>query len=353
MSTTALSQDTLRRVNRWKLAGVIALLISLFTVLIAVENLLVSSLLAFVIAYTAGPVVNYLERRGVSRGLATGLTFVGAGLLILGIGAWLAPYLAETISRLQADMPRFITGLGQYVQDFEGRVHAYAGPFSNFEVTSKVETRLTDWTHDVFQNLPSVLKTFFTVMVLGPFLAFFMIKDGRSVSTLMLSLVPNYLFEPALSLQHQINLQIGHFVRARLLESLIVAAVTTIGLLIVGFPYAVLLGLVAGLTNLIPYIGPLIGAVPAILIALVNGYSGLSVLAVVLVYVVAQIIDAGFLIPLMVAKIVDLHPVTVIIVIIAGAQLMGVLGMIISIPVASTLKVTVSTVYRHLIDTRT
>ena len=111
--------------------------------------------------------------------------------------------------------------------------------------------------------------------------------------------------------------------------------------------------MVAGLTNLIPYIGPLIGAVPAILIALVNGYSGLSILAVVLVYVVAQVIDAGFLIPLMVAKIVDLHPVTVIVVIIAGAQLMGVLGMIISIPVASTLKVTVSTVYRHLIDTRT
>jgi predicted PurR-regulated permease PerM len=71
-----------------------------------------------------------------------------------------------------------------------------------------------------------------------------------------------------------------------------------------------------------------------------------------MVYVVAQLIDAGFLIPLMVAKIVDLHPVTVIIVMIAGAQILGVLGMIISIPVASTLKVTVGTIYRHLIDTR-
>ena len=102
-----------------------------------------------------------------------------------------------------------------------------------------------------------------------------------------------------------------------------------------------------------PYIGPLIGALPAFAIALVNGYSSLGVFLVALVYVVAQLIDAGILIPMLVAKIVDLHPVTVIIVIIAGAQVLGILGMIISIPVASTLKVTFSTIYRHLIDTRT
>jgi putative permease len=200
--------------------------------------------------------------------------------------------------------------------------------------------------------LPGALKTFFTVMLLGPFLAFFMVKDGRAVTNTVLDLVPNQLFEPALSLLHQINFQIGQFVRARMLESLIVGMVTAIGLLIIQFPYAVLLGVIAGLTNFIPYLGPIMGAVPAFLIALVNAHSGLDVLLVAMVYVIAQLIDAGFLIPLMVAKIVDLHPVTVIIVIIAGAQLMGILGMIICIPVAATLKVTINTVYRHLIDTR-
>jgi putative permease len=189
-------------------------------------------------------------------------------------------------------------------------------------------------------------------MLLGPFLAFFMVKDGRSVVNILLGLVPNQLFETALSLQHQINFQIGQFVRARILESLIVGVVTAIGLLVISFPYAVLLGAFAGLTNFIPYLGPILGAVPAFLVAMVNGYSGLEVFLMSAVYIVAQLIDAGFLIPLMVAKIVDLHPVTVIVVIIAGAQILGILGMIISIPVASTIKVTVSTVYRHLIDTR-
>ncbi len=120
----------------------------------------------------------------------------------------------------------------------------------------------------------------------------------------------------------------------------------------ISFPYAILLGVIAGLTNLIPYLGPVLGAVPAFLIAFVNGASSLQLALLAAVYIAAQLIDIGLLIPVLVAKIVNLHPVTVIVVIIAGAQTMGILGMIISIPLAGTLKVTVSTIYRHLIDTR-
>jgi putative permease len=349
--TPTVSQNTLQRVNRWKLAGLVTLLVCGFIVLVAVENLLVSALLAFVISYSVGPIVNMLERHGISRTLATLATFVVAGGVLTGLGFWLFPYLAETLSALRADLPRYITGIGKFINDAEAKVHTISGPLLNLDLTDRVETQLTGWTHDFFDKLPSFLKTLVTVSLLGPFLAFFMVKDGRVVSNTVLGMVPNQLFEPALSLLHQINFQIGQFVRARVLESLIVGIVTASGLLMISFPYAVLLGVVAGLTNFIPYLGPIMGAVPAFMIALVNNHDGLGILLVALVYVVAQLIDAGFLIPLMVAKIVDLHPVTVIIVIIAGAQLMGILGMIISIPVASTLKVTINTVYRHMIDT--
>lgn len=348
----AIPQTTLRRANRWKLIGLLALLVFSFFVVVAVENLLVSSLIAFVISYTLGPVVNYLERQGISRTLSTTAVFVSVGVVLALMGLWLAPYLGETVSRLQADMPRYISGLSEFVSELEIRVHSIAGPLSNFDLTSRIEGQLTTWTHNFFEQLPGFVKTFFTVMLLGPFLAFFMVKDGRNLVRAVMGLAPNDLFETSLSLQHQINVQIGQFVRARILESLIVGLITACGLFMISFPYPLLLGMFAGLTNLIPYLGPILGAVPAFLIALVNGYSGLEVTALAMVYIITQLIDAGFLIPLLVAKIVDLHPVTVILVIIAGAQLMGVLGMIISIPVAGTLKVTVSTIYRHLIDTR-
>jgi putative permease len=196
------------------------------------------------------------------------------------------------------------------------------------------------------------------VALLAPFLAYFMLQDGRGVSRTLLSMVPNNLIELALNLHHQINDQMGGFIRARFLEAAIVGLVVWIGLAIIGYPYAPLLAIFAALTNLIPYIGPIIGAVPAVLIALISEegamYHSMSISLVIVtsIYFIAQLIDVLFIIPFVVAKIVNLHPVTVILVIIIGAQLMGILGMVISIPVASVLKLTLNAVYNHLLDFR-
>jgi putative permease len=348
----AVSRSMLKRANRWKVAGLFGLLLFAFIFVIAIENLMMSLIIAVVISYTLGPMVNFLERHGVARGSSTSAVFLVIGITLALVGIWLFPYLGRSLSTLQSDMPRYISGLGQFIAEAEIHLRSIVGPLSDFDLTSRVQSQLTSWTQSFFEQLPTTVKTFLTVMVLGPFLAFFMVKDGRKVMRTVMELVPNNLFETALSLQHQINFQIGQFVRARLLESFIVGLVTAIGLMMISFPYPIILGAVAGVTNLIPYLGPLLGAVPAFCIALVNGYTSLDIALMGLVYIIAQLIDAGFLIPVLVAKIVDLHPVTVILVIIAGAQVLGILGMIISIPVASTVKVTVTTVYRHLIDTR-
>lgn len=341
-----------RRVDRFRLIGVFLLLISAVVVLLAVENLLVSSILAFVIAYLIGPWVNYLERQGIDRVVATTGVFFLTGVALVLVGVLVFPNLGDTLNVFQSQAPKYITGFSRLLADIESRIAHIFGPLSKFDVTGVVESYLTNWTQGFFDHLPGFLKQFVTVMLLGPFLAFFMVKDGRSVLRQIMSLVPNNIFEAALSLQHQINQQIGQFVRARLLEALIVGGVTWVGLVIIGFPFAVLLALFAALTNLIPYLGPIIGFAPALMIALVNGSSSFDLFLLTLVYLSAQLIDAAFIIPLVVAKIVDLHPVTVIIVIIAGAQVMGVLGMIISIPVASTFKVTIGTIYRHLTNSR-
>ncbi len=114
------------------------------------------------------------------------------------------------------------------------------------------------------------------------------------------------------------------------------------------FPYAVILAVFAGLTNLIPYVGPIFGAIPALLIATIDKDSSM-ILLVTLVYVIAQVIDMAFIIPLVVAKIVNLHPVIVIIAIMAGAELGGIVGMIISIPVTSAALLIMSTFYKQLL----
>ena len=165
--------------------------------------------------------------------------------------------------------------------------------------------------------------------------------------------MPNHVFETTLSLTHQIGEQIGRFIRARLLEAFIVGLITGVGLQMISFPYALLLGLFAGLMNLIPYVGPAIGFMPALLIGLVHGMDLMNIMMLISIYVIAQVIDNVLLIPVLVARMMKLHPVTVVVVVIAGAQFMGILGMVISIPVANAIQVAYHAVYQHIISAET
>lgn len=342
----------IKRERLFKLLTLIAILSLGGLVILRVENMLVSLILASVIYYSLNPMVNYLERTGVDRSLAILIPFTGSGVL-LALGIYLlSPLVNEQIESAKKDMPAYIQGfktLGERVNHF---ANTYIGPIMQESVTDKGIEYAQNWAQTAITDLPGIAGKVFTISILAPFFAFFMLRDGRTLTRKCLAIVPNHLFELVLNLFHQINEQMGGFIRARALESLIVGAVVWIGFAIIDFPYSVLLGAVAGVTNLIPYIGPIIGAVPGFVVALVNQGQTSTVVLMVLVYAAAQIVDMLVIIPLVVAKIVNLHPVTVVVVIIIGSQVMGILGMIISIPAASVIKLTVNAVYNHVVGFR-
>ena len=345
-----------RRLQREQLVRLIAFLGMiglLFIILFSVENMLVSSLLAFVFSYMLSPLINFVERKGVNRTLAISVVFALVTVLFGGIVSSSFPFISGQITSLKEELPKYIEGITRIIGDTEAQLATFSGTLFSIDISDQVETTLLTWTSSIFEDLPTLLTKFFTTLILAPFFSFFLLKDGRSFSKILLSMVPNNIFEMVLNLYSQINDQIGQFVRARLIEATFVGLVIWIGLLALEIRYATLLAIFAALTNLIPYIGPFVGAIPALIIALINGETTLSLFLIMLVYLSAQLIDALFLIPLIVAKIVDLHPITVVVSIIIGAQLMGVLGMLISIPVASALKVSITSVYLHLTGFRT
>ncbi|MCC6276948.1 MAG: AI-2E family transporter [Oligoflexia bacterium] len=320
--------------------------------LLGVPGMLVSFLLAFVITYMFKPVVNALERNGTNRTAAILIPFSVVGVLLWGVYKLLLPGITESLVELQAELPKYSASLGELFETHSKTVNELLSKFGNFDVTA----RLTEWAKTSSSNflteLPNFISLSLTTLLLAPFFAFFMLRDGRSITKELLQLVPNNFFELSLNLIYQINQQLGGFIRARLVESLLVGAVVWPGLYLLDVPYSLFLAIVAGLTNLIPYIGPVIGAAPGLAIGFVSGATSTVLMLIALVYVVAQILDMIFIIPLVIAKIVDLHPVTVVVVIIIGSQVMGVLGMIISIPVASILKLTFSVFYNHVVDIR-
>ena len=340
------------RAHRIKLASFLSVILLILIALLTVENLLVSATLGFVISYLLGPWVNFLERRDVNRVFATTSTFVFVGLIVVATSLLVFPMIAVQIDHLKTDLPIYIQELRVFSEKSQRWIENHGASLGPINASTRLEEWVQVWSQALLDDVPRWITNSLTVMMLAPFFAFFMIKDGRRIFRAFFQLAPNPIFEISLSLFHRINEQLGQFVRARLFEAAAVGLVTLIGLLLIQFPYAFVLAAFAALTNLIPYIGPLLGAIPAFAVAFLNGASSLELILLSLVFLVAQIIDAAILMPVMVAKIVNLHPVTVVIAIILGAQLMGVMGMILSIPAASVIKVTFSTLYFHLTDFR-
>lgn len=343
--------DRQRRVRRqyWvKLLTFLGLLFAVIVALLAIDNLLVSFVIAIIISYLVSPLVSYLEGTGMGR-IPSILVVYCLFTTGTGVAIWaLTPFLVDQLSALNTRLPEYVDGTVNLFENIRQTLDLNTGGLVQLDIGDRLREWLTQQSSILFVGLPSVLSSSFAVLFLSPLLGFFILKDGQAMARTLLRLVPNDIFELTLSLQHQIGQQIGSYIRARLIESLIVGGVCFIGFLVIGFPFAFLLAAFAGVANLIPYIGPLFGAAPGIVLALINQSPSVVLLLVALVYLIAQLIDNLIIIPLVVARLVNLHPVTVILSVLLGAQVLGILGMLISIPVASTLKVTFQSIYKHL-----
>jgi putative permease len=336
--------------DRIKLLTVLMVLLTLFAVTFWIQGLLLSVVLAIIGAYMLNPFVARLEARGQSRFLATSIVFGTFSFLLIGLSVAVSPYVGRQVSALQSELPKYLSGTTELLESLQVNLARLSGGLFEIRSTGNFSDWISKQSQTLLENLPNYLSSSASVLLLAPLICFFLMRDGRVWGRQILQLVPNRRFEMALNLQYQINDQIASYIRARIIEAAIVALVVFIGLMAIGFPYATVLAVFAGVTNLIPYIGPIVGAVPAVAIALINQESDLILLLTILVYVIAQLVDMFFIIPLVVAKIVDLHPLTVILAVIIGAEVLGILGMIISIPIFSAAKVTLGTLYRHLTD---
>lgn len=340
------------RERRVKLAAFLLILLVLFLSVSYISNLLVSFVLAVTGYYLISPAVDFLERRGLPRAMAATIPFVFFSLVIFALAKIFFPVLVTQFAAIKTDLPKYADATVQFFSRIESRLSSVLTDIYPMDLKAEIAPKITEWGQSIFSRLPEIVSKSVTVLLLAPFLTYFMLVDGRDFTRRILSLVPNNLFELALNLNYQVGSQMGGYIRARMLQSFLVFSIIWVGLKVIGFPYALVLAAVAGVLNVIPYLGPILGALPALIINFANqGSSGL-VWSLLFVYALAQVIDTVVITPFIVAKIVNMHPVTVVLVIIVGAQWLGVLGMIISIPVFCALKVSSIAIYKHLTDFR-
>lgn len=189
-----------------------------------------------------------------------------------------------------------------------------------------------------------------TFVVIVPLVLFFFLAEGRAIKRAFIEMIPNKYFEMVLNLIYRIDQQLGGYVRGMVLSVVIISALSILGLWLIGLRDYIVVGTIAGVANVIPYLGPLIGIIAGTVSALLQ-YSTLgwaTILPVIGVFLVIQLLDNVFVQPVVVARAVDLHPLVVIFVVLVGSQMFGAMGMLLAVPMTAVIKVAVQTIYEGL-----
>ncbi|MGI6197720.1 MAG: AI-2E family transporter [Candidatus Cloacimonadaceae bacterium] len=298
---------------------------------------------ALILAYILDPLVNAVERLRFPRWLAVVSVYIilaGAiAILIVTFAPSLYEQGTQLISLLQeengatnplVELP-LLKDVHLILLDLETRVPILdlANEYVRFMDT--VVDYLVELPKTLMQNYSAIIGAVSYVGMI-PLISFFLLLDKVHFRKGILSLIPNRYFELSVILIGKIDETVGKFMRAMLFEVIAVALMTFIALSILGVPYAILIGVVAGVANIIPYFGPFIGGCVAVLSSLIAGQPTVMIFWVILAMYLVQVVDNNLVYPVLVGKTIDMHPLIVLLTVLAGGWFGSLTWMLISVP---------------------
>lgn len=336
---------------KWIFIGT-CLVLGLFLIF-KVRAILGPFILAFILAYLMNPLIEVMEKRNISRRKSIALGFV----IIIGVLTMIIflilPTLYNELSKLSGTLPSTI-------DSFAGIIDRFREQFKSTGLPNKValvldehlgqgEVLIANYLNQFLGKLPNALSSV-SLYLLSPVIAIYLLADWKSIREGFFRIVPQSRRMELRRLWQDINHVIREFVRGNLVIAVIVGILIGIGVKLIGMEYALLIGLICGVCDLIPFFGPVIGAVPSVLLALT--YSPGMAIKVILVILVVQQIEGGVISPKLMGNCVGLHPIWVIFALLTGGELAGVWGMFISVPVAAVIHVVIKHIYYRLVTAK-
>lgn len=309
-------------------------------------DLLVMLAIAILIAMIFNPLVSILERHRLQRGIAV-LIVLGLAAFLIGLGiSVLVPTIASQMKAIaQSVNQEKINLILMEIQRSLGELFPFFDSGNFAAKLSEFISSLFFSSIDNISNIVSQIFSFLAIAVIVPFMTYFILKDNKRIIKGIINVMPNRYFEMSYSVLHQISLQLGRFVRGWIFDAFIVGVLSTIGLAVLGIQNSITIGIVAGIGHLIPYFGPIVGGLPAVLISIIQ-FGDLSMLpSIVIMFLIVYTLDNGFIQPNIFSKSVDLHPLAIIILIILGSKVLGVLGMLLAVPIATVLRTAAKEIY--------
>jgi putative permease len=321
----------------------IFLLLYLFYLLSDIIIIFVVSLL---IAFIFNPFVTILERRGLNRLSSTLVMFVGVGILLYLV-------LSFFIPRFVFQMDQFINALKDFslheqLIKVEKEIYTFLPFYPLGEISKRIEQFISSQIVSSFDSISIILSSILSViaiLIIVPFITFFLLKDNRRILQGIVQVMPNNYFEASYWVLKKISLQLGRYVRGWVFDATFVGVTCGLGFYLIGVPYALPLGVIAGLGHLVPYLGPIIGGIPAAIISIIHFGDFSAIPYIIIVMSLVYTFDNGFVQPYVFSKSVDMHPIIIILLIIAGSQLFGILGMLLAVPTAAVIRTSAKEVY--------
>ncbi len=338
--------------RRWVLIG---LVVASVCVLYWIRETLPTFVLALLVAYLLNPLVALLHRRfRVSRLFATGLIYLGLLAILVTTPAVLLPTLVRQVGTLVSQLDDIVVQINNSLQQVPLSAVLGVNPDAHV-VAEQIRLELAALTHQAPMLLIGAASRVFNLLVILV-LSFYLLKDADSFERHLDTAVPAAYRADAERIKTELVEIWSGFLRGQILLALIIGAVTTLALSALGVSNALLLGLLAGILEVVPTIGPIIAAVPAVLVAFFQGSSlwtiDRSVFALVVAgtYVVIQQLENHLVVPNVLGRSVNLPAVVVLFGALAGASLAGILGVFLAAPVLATTRLFMQFVLRKLFE---
>lgn len=319
--------------------------------IIILSTVIAPVILAIIAYYLFNPLINWLEKHKVKRIWGIILLLLAIIALITGLMVIIVPVIREQVISFVENFPRYVDTLSsafnRWSADsiFGTTINSSAQWFNEFisDVPRKIVDNLNTTTNSI-SNVVSTVSSVVTTLVMFPIITFFLLKDDQRFVEYTVKIVPPKFRRDYITVFTTINEQVGSYIKGQLIVSLCIGILMYIGFMIIGLEYAAILALVAAFTCVIPFIGPTIAIIPALIIALID--SPFMLLKLLLVWIVVQTLEGHLVSPNIMGKSLKIHPLTIIISLLVMGELLGVAGLILGIPLYAIIKVIVSFIFQ-------
>ncbi|MBM7599604.1 putative PurR-regulated permease PerM [Virgibacillus halotolerans] len=307
-------------------------------------------IIGFIVYYIMNPIVNLLEKLHIKRIWGIVIIILGIGGLITGLVFLIAPSIEKQINDLIVEIPIYLQQLGDRIEALMNNSFLSSYYDEGYKwVTSTMSdlpNSINNYIGGAYEGVMSVASTLTNVIVAlftFPFVLFFLLKDSAKFKDYCLGLVPPKFRNDTEHILKNMDVQVGSYIRGQIFVATCIGVLLYLGYLIIGLDYAITLAIIAAITNVVPYLGPVIAISPAIIIALVDSPFMLVKLAIV--WAVVQFSEGHFISPNIMGHTMKIHPLTIMFTLLIGGNLFGILGVILGIPGYAIIKVIVVYLY--------